>query len=375
MPEEGLDWPYIHLPLHGLRLQQAEVPPFSGSGEGKGNPWIPGRARDDDEEVTAWVPGRARDDEVGESSRTEPCSSSSRTKRSGDPGSIPTPFPLPIWQATKEPATTRLLWQKEDRGERYTSRLEMHRTLSGLLLKIDCEGKGSFAYQPEGIGICWEEGGTGPEHYFQTLGAALWLELQGVPCIHANALDTGEGAIGIIAPSRTGKTTLTAALLEHGPRLMTDDMLALHHANGQWLVHPGWPLLRMWPDTARQYLQSGFEALPRVHGRFDKRIVHLARHGRFAHGNQARPLRRLYLLERRKENKGEIETTDIPPGEALLHLLQNSMLADAYRPLGLEQPRLRTLATLLEEIPLTRIRYPSGLHHLSAVCQRITDAR
>jgi len=51
------------------------------------------------------------------------------------------------------------------------------------------------------------------------------------------------------------------------------------------------------------------------------------------------------------------------------------MLADAYRPLGLERQRLKKLAQVLEAVPLTRIRYPSGLHHLGAVCQRIVDAQ
>ncbi len=316
--EAGLKWPYLHRPLHGVCLL------VTGGGHS----------------------GTQSDDT----------------------------FPLAIWQNRKEPQTTALLWHKEDRGERYTSRLELHRTESGLLLRIDCEGRGSFEYRPEGIGIHWQRGGTGPEHYFQTLGAALWLELQGVPCIHANALAVGKGAIGIIAPSRTGKTTLTAALLEAGLALMTDDMLALHPAGGQWEVHPGWPQLRMWPDTARRYAGDGADRLPRVHDRFEKRVVHLEPHGRYAFCNRKRPLERLYLLERMEAGEGEIEQTVIPPGEALVHLLQNSMLADAYQALGLEQRRLRLLAGVLDEVPLIRIRYPSGPQPLDRVCRHIVDA-
>jgi len=309
--EAGLSWSYLDRPLHGLLLQASEPAASSGSPRGSSLAQAP--------ETT----------------------------------------PLKLWKNPEEPKTTGLLWSKEDRGERYSSRLELHRTQQGLLLKIHCEGSGSFEYRPEGIGIHWKRGGTGPEHYFQTLGAALWLELQGIPCIHANALDTGKGAIGLIAPSRTGKTTLTASLLKAGLRLMTDDMLALHHVGGQWLVQPGWPQLRMWPDTARRYAGEGVERLPRVHERFEKRIVHLEPQRYFC--SQEQPLKRLYLLERRESEKGETETTDIPPGEALVHLLQNSML--------------KKLAQVLEAVPLTRIRYPSGLHHLGAVCQRIVDAQ
>ena len=338
MRGQGLSWRYLHQPLHGLRLEVVpdEAQPGSGT-EGEGCATF-----------VRGIPAQAR----------------------SDPGATP----LKIQLLAEAPPTRECLWEKETRGGRYLSRLGLYRTEKGLLLKIDCEGSGSFEYRPDGIGIHWQREGTGAEHYFQSFGVALWLELQGIPCIHANALAVGKGAIGIIAPSRTGKTTLTAALLDAGLGLMTDDMLALHHAGGQWLVHPGWPQLRMWPDTARRFAGAGLHALPRVHERFDKRIVHLEAHDRFAFCSQSRPLERLYLLERRETTHGETETTDIPPGEALLHLLQNSMLADAYRPLGLEQQRLEKLAALLGDIPLTRIRYPSGMHHLSAVCQRILDA-
>ena len=322
MCAEGLSWRYFQRPLHGLRLQ----------------------ARGIEAET------RGRLEEGGF-------------------------IPLRVWVNAAEPDTDDLLWVKEDEGERYTSRLELYRTEQGLLLKIDCEGRGSFEYRPEGIGIHWQREGTGPGHYFQTLGAALWLELQGIPCIHANALAAGEEAIGIIAPSRTGKTTLTAALLDAGLVLMTDDMLALHRIAGQWQVCPGWPQLRMWPDTARHLAGVDLHRLPRVHERFDKRILHLEEQGRFTHCGRCRPLRRFYLLERRGSEKGGIETTEIPPGEALLHLLQNSMLADAYRSLGLEQQRLETLAALLEEVRLIRIRYPSGLQHLGEVAQFIQNMR
>ena len=319
MGPEGLNWRHLRQPLHGLRLV---VRPSAGT--------------------VANLPA-------------------------GEEGERP----LPIWENPASPAVRELLWRKEEQGERYASLLQLFRTDAGLLLKIDCEGSGSFEYRPEGIGIHWKREGTGPEHYFQTLGAALWLERKGIPCIHANALDTGREAIGLLAPSRTGKSTLTAALLEAGMQMMTDDMLALHPTREGWRVFPGWPRLRFWPDMAANLLGRDPAPMERVHERFEKRILDLQENRRWAHCESPRPLKALYLLDRQAEPSGEVRITSLSPGEAMLHLLQNSMLADAYRPLGLERARLEVLAGVVGRIPLWRIRYPSGLERLPEVARAI----
>ena len=281
---------------------------------------------------------------------------------------------LKIWALNAKPGLSgELIWLKEDLGERYKSTLRLFKTPTGFLLEIDCEGRGFFEYTPEGIGIYWEPGGTGPAHYFQTLGLSLWLELAGVLCIHANALALDDFAIAMIAPSQAGKTTLSAALLQQGLQLMTDDMLALHRDANGWRVYPGWPQLRMWPDSARAFSASGFKAQAKVHQRFDKRVVDVAVNDRFC--EQSRPVKHLLLLEMRNRETGgapgEVEISDISPTEAVIHLLQNSILGDAYQPLNIEPARLETLANLLNQVPLKKLSYPGGMEHLPWVCEQI----
>ncbi|MBA1333511.1 hypothetical protein QQ73_21550, partial [Candidatus Endoriftia persephone str. Guaymas] len=239
------------------------------------------------------------------------------------------------------------------------------------VLRIDCEGKGEFGVSDDGLGIYWEQEGTGPAHYLQTLGLSLWLELQEVPCIHANALAAGNGAIGIIAPSQTGKTTLTAALLKSGLEMMSDDMMALHRIKGEWTVFPGWPQFRMWPDTALEYAGSDLEALEKVHRRFEKRVVSLEECGGYNHCQGSRPLKRLYILNRLDSDGDVLTIENVPTSEALLNLLQNSMLGDVYRVLGIEQNRFQMLAEMLSGIELKKITYSSGLAHLPRVCEQI----
>lgn len=292
--------------------------------------------------------------------------------KNSDPKQSESLATLKVWPEKNQPGSAGAgMWNRQDIGERYQSLMSLHPTKRGLLLKVDCEGKGSFHYTPDGVGIYWESGGTGPEHYFQTLGLGVWLEQNGIACIHANALALGDSAIGLIAPSRTGKTTLTAALIEHGLKAMTDDMLALHRKHGQWQVFPSWPQLRMWPDSAAKFIGQDPKLLAKVHHRFEKRLVDIEEKGSDAFCAQAMPLRHLYVLERRANNTGEVVITDLAPAHAVTHLLQNSILSDAYGVLELEAKRLGKLAMLVEQVPLKKISYPGGMENLPGVCEHI----
>jgi hypothetical protein len=74
--------------------------------------------------------------------------------------------------------------------------------------------------------------------------------------MHAIALAFGVKAIALKAPSRGGKSTLSASLCKHGFAVMTDDMMALHISLGDmgnvdYEIYPSWPVARMWPDPLK----------------------------------------------------------------------------------------------------------------------------
>lgn len=264
-------------------------------------------------------------------------------------------------------AATKPLWRLQDQGERYSSVIELFDEPTRKLLQIECEGKGIFEYVGDAINITWQDQGTGFEHYLQTIGLSLWLEMRGVPCIHANAIATDSGVIGLIAPSQTGKTTLTAALAARGMAMMTDDMMALHKVEAGWKVYPGWPQLRMWPQVAEHFIKNAHN-LQHVHSRFEKRLVKLNEQTALSHTNKSGLLKRLYLLERTDKKNVQVSIEPMTAAESMMALLQNSMLADAYRPLGNESSRLASLASLLETVQVKRVVYPSGKQYLAKVC-------
>jgi hypothetical protein len=313
------------------------------------------------------------------------------------------------------------IWQLEDKGERYTTNVELYieqsvmggsdktqnsdankytRKANGknllawphneLYLKVDCEGKGIFKVSPQQIQVDWL-GGTDFTHYFQTLVAALWLELSNVACIHANALAYNNKAIALVAPSRMGKSTLTLSLIEQGFKLMTDDMLALHQneENQNITVFPSWPVTRMWPDSLKTLVNEPLENTPKVHEKFSKRIVNFDAENNHEFCNQTKTLHTVYFLNRVDStnnnsiqkvhsieknnafNKTDTNTVcnieSIKASDAIMLLIQNSILGSAYQALGLEKQRVMFFASLFKNINFKQINYLSGFEHLPQV--------
>ncbi len=264
------------------------------------------------------------------------------------------------------------IWCLSNQGERYSSVIKLFNEPTGKLLHVDCQGTGSFQYRGNQIDVSWKDGGTGFEHYLQTVGLSLWLEMRGVLCVHANAIETKCGVIGIIAPSQTGKTTLTAALAVRGMGIMSDDMMAIHKTAKGLKVFPGWPQVRMWPEVAQHFVKN-VDSLQRVHCRFEKRIVEPGAQNELRFSSQSGLLKRLYLLNRtdKVNSNSKIRIESLSASESIVALLQNSMLADVYRSLHIEKERLDRFASMLESIEIRRITYPAGKEHLASVCESI----
>lgn len=283
-------------------------------------------------------------------------------------------------------------WVIEDEGKRYKTKISLaiqdqNSNNSNVvnnpkyLLKIDCQGKGLFKIDKNNIEICWNEKGTDSAHYFQTLGLALWLELNNILCIHANALAYKNKAIAFVAPSRTGKTTLTAELCKSEFSVMTDDMMALHKQNNEYVVYPSWPVARMWPETltiiGNEYNKN---ELNKVHEKFDKKVVVINKKNGFDFCDIPKKLKTIYILNRVEENIDQCNThsnicniTRLSSAEAVILLIQNSILGSAYKALSIEQSRFLKLAELIENVKVKKITYLSGKQHLSKIKQMLIN--
>ena len=283
------------------------------------------------------------------------------------------------------------IWRLLDEGKRYKTEVNLHQDADDLILHIDCEGQGQFKFNENNIEINWTNQGTSFEHYLQTMGMALWLDtFKQVPCIHGNAISYGDLSFGLVAPSRTGKTTLTAALCQHGAQLMSDDMMALHPCTSgissneigsdgneqrHYEVYSSWPIARMWPDAISAALGTDEAQFAKVHDKFSKRLLNAQED--LQYNPDKRSLNAIYILNRidgQHNSEDELKPctiTTVAPSKALMILIQNSMLADAYSALGIEQARLKRLIEVVQSVPIKQVNYYSGIKQLPKVCQTI----
>lgn len=315
---------------------------------------------------------------------SEPLHGVRLTPWSGELSSTRSKYRVGLTHSTFSVPDNQPIWRLLDEGKRYKTEVNLHTSGDDLILHIDCEGQGQFKLNEDNIEINWTKQGTSFEHYLQTMGMALWLDtFKQVPCIHGNAISYGDLSFGLVAPSRTGKTTLTAALCQHGAQLMSDDMMALHpctSAKGQrhYDVYSSWPIARMWPDAISAALGSDESQYAKVHGKFSKRLLNAQED--LQYNPDKRSVNAIYLLNRidghnaKDNNEGKTmpcQITTVAPSRALIILIQNSMLADAYCALGIEQARLTRLIEVVQSVPIKQVNYYSGIKQLPNVCQTI----
>lgn len=201
---------------------------------------------------------------------------------------------------------------------------------------------------------------------------SLWLEQRGVPTLHASgAVIDGQGVV-FLAAKGGGKTSMAAACVGAGHALLTDDLLALEKVADGALARRGYPMLRLWPEQARWFVEN-WKTLPMVRPDLDKRRVAVGDggFGRFSGGPA--PLRRLYVPERSDDPVTPIEMIPVAAQEAVMTLVRHSFLPREVQRFGLQASRLPFFAHLTATVPVMRLRYPSGSYRLPEVVEAITE--
>lgn len=217
----------------------------------------------------------------------------------------------------------------------------------------------------------WEQ-----EHWLEIrlLGTvfAFWLEQRGIPVLHAAAVATPYGATAFLADSGSGKSTLASTFVGAGYPLLTDDNLAIRQEGTTFRALPGYPQMRMWPETAT-YAVGAYESLPPLYPAGEKRRLHIGAESFGQFCTVPQPLAVCYLPERLDPTlaKSAVEISPLSPAAALYALVEHTFLFEANQRLGDHQQRLRFWSQFVRQTPVKRLRYPDGFVHLAAVRQAI----
>jgi hypothetical protein len=273
---------------------------------------------------------------------------------SGDPLDIDEaaePEPLPIGRPLREwrPPATPLL-----------ARLYRDHTRFWLWV----EGGGWFGIDPERPAIQLPRGGDAlrREERLWSIPSLLCFVRRGDLPLHGAAVEVDGRALLLCGPSRAGKTTLAAAFLSAGHRVLSED-LGCCRLSPLPAVLPGPAMLRVRPDVYRRLAFPGTTVV----GWADER-VHLALEGNLRGDGRPVPLQAVVFL--RKSDQLRIER--IGPKEALRDLWALSLK------LPEDEDRARCFHGLVHLTagvpiwnfyrPLTYSDLPTVVHELAGLC-------
>jgi hypothetical protein len=280
---------------------------------------------------------------------------------------LPTSQPIwpPVLAGRNPEAEVVRLWKSEEADGLY---FQLHYESSWWYVDFLIKGDGSS------VRVTWSDSAVPRDVALMLLGTPMGcvLRLRGVICLHASALACGDVAAAILGPKGAGKSTTVAALAKFGHTVFADDVVALIDNGQEFLVPPGQPGLKLWPDAAAA-LYGPAERLPnlwtKADGGPDKLYLELAGEGRAPQPGPL-PLAAIYVLAERDPATTAPDVSPIPPAERLMALMTNTY-ADHILDRDMRARDFRSLSRVTATVPLRRVRRPDTLAALPQICDAI----
>lgn len=215
-------------------------------------------------------------------------------------------------------------------------------------------------------------GATTEAFHSYLLGPALSFALLklGTEPLHATAFVVEGAAVGLMGDCGRGKSSLAAAFVGSGNRLLTDDLLVLSEdAHGGVIAHPGPPRIKLFPEIGRQLLGTQAASGTPMSPRSSKLIVTLEEDQACA---EATLLKVIYVLTPpvNGSRRQKVSIRRASPRRGFVELLRNTFnraITDCSR---LERQFL-WCARLAARLPIKLLSYPRTLSALPAVRRAI----
>ncbi len=248
---------------------------------------------------------------------------------------------------------------------------ELHRAGSAFVLRV--AGIGEFSIREDAID-CHPWAGGEEMVEVALLGTVLsfWLELRGIPALHASAVEVDGRAVVFLSSSQGGKSSLAAALMQAGSKLMCDDIVPVFLSDQTVCVHPGYPQIRMWPQDAGHFLPPGVPSR-QIHPGATKRCFTVGDGGFGRFQKAACPLAVVLLPRRHPNPEAEIRFEPLSRAEAVMELTRHSFLGPTVQAVGLQGKRFELFAEIARRVDFFQLIYPSGLEYLPGVGQKLSE--
>lgn len=207
-----------------------------------------------------------------------------------------------------------------------------------------------------------------PELRLFTLGSA-WGALgyqRGFAMLHGSAVAVDDGAVLFVGYSTQGKSTMAAAMILRGHRLVADDLSRVDppgEAGGAPQLYPSAARIKLW-DTAID--RFGWQDRPREQDHFRTNKFHLPIAGDIP--RDPVPLKAIYSLDWRPE----ISFNRLRGGAALTELLSKSLYRQHFlEAMGNFSDQVLQCVDFTRSVPVWELGRPQDFAQLDAVCDAL----
>jgi hypothetical protein len=190
-------------------------------------------------------------------------------------------------------------------------------------------------------------------------GLAALLHQRGLLILHGSAVTISGTAVAFLGDKGWGKSTLAAYLQSRGHSFLADDIVALQlESTGRIRIIPGFPHLKLWPDSA-SYFGMDLDGMTRLQPGLDKRGHRLDDDFSTA----ALELGAIYILDIGDED----EVVPIGRSAALMELVRHSYLAGYLDATGTAGYHLQQCGRVVSSVPVSYLKRLPSLFRLPEI--------
>lgn len=204
--------------------------------------------------------------------------------------------------------------------------------------------------------------------YLLNPALGLCLRLRGHTCLHGSAVQVGDRAVIITGPSGAGKSTTATLFASCGHPIIADDISVLTDLNGRIGIHPAYPGLRLWPDSADVVVPNHAELRPLV-PEYAKLLLPLNERS-FPFCDVPMPVGAVYVLSGRTKQPTVVKE---PSRAEALATLMDSTYMNYIVSKELYAANFSGLARLVDSVPVRFVNVHHDLQQLPALYQILMD--
>ena len=184
----------------------------------------------------------------------------------------------------------------------------------------------------------------------QCFGALL--HQRGCLILHASSVVTSRGALVFMGPSGVGKSSMAAAFVGRGYKLLAEDLCALSCSNGGGKqVLPGLRQIRLWSDSVEQFAYDK-KAMDRVWDREDKYSTLLVEEA----SRESAGVLAIYALV--PSAAGSVAVERMSSSSAVTALVKNTFRMEYLRALGRQESHFRQVVALAGSVDVKTLTRP-----------------